>query len=221
MVWQIVRDNIRASDLVVGDMDAQVAAAAHRRRAHGRAGRALRAGHLRRSPATALMDHAERLMRAGDRQAARRRLSRRDGDRRLSRQRRSGQEGAADRRHHHQAGRRASRSTSPARRRRCPTGRSTCRSKAPPTSRSGSPSARCCSTPTIHGHIPVNAGLIRPITIVAPKGCLANPTFPAPTIARFCPGNQLADTVMKALARRCRATSRPASATSRSSPSPA
>jgi len=51
----------------------------------------------------------------------------------------------------------------------------------------------------IHGHIPVNAGLIRPITIVAPKGCLANPTFPAPTIARFCPGNQLADTVMKAL----------------------
>ena len=45
----------------------------------------------------------------------------------------------------------------------------------------------------------MNAGLIRPITIVAPKGCLANPTFPAPTIARFCPGNQLADTVMKAL----------------------
>jgi N-methylhydantoinase B len=30
------------------------------------------------------------------------------------------------------------------------------------------------------------------------KGCLANPTFLAP-IARFCPGNQLADTVMKAL----------------------
>ena len=27
MVWQIVRDNIRASDLVVGDMEAQVAAA--------------------------------------------------------------------------------------------------------------------------------------------------------------------------------------------------
>jgi N-methylhydantoinase B len=52
----------------------------------------------------------------------------------------------------------------------------------------------------LHGHIPVNAGLLRPITIVAPKGCLANPTFPAPTIARFCPGNQLADTVMKALA---------------------
>ncbi|MEE8290050.1 MAG: hydantoinase B/oxoprolinase family protein, partial [Candidatus Tectomicrobia bacterium] len=48
-------------------------------------------------------------------------------------------------------------------------------------------------------HIPVNHGLTRPIKIVAPKGCLANPEFPAPTIARFCPGNQLADTVMKAL----------------------
>ena len=35
---------------------------------------------------------------------------------------------------------------------------------------------------------------------MAPKGTLANPIFPAPTIARFCPGNQLADTVMKALA---------------------
>jgi N-methylhydantoinase B len=51
-----------------------------------------------------------------------------------------------------------------------------------------------------YGHIPQNSGLTRPITIVAPRGCLANPIFPAPTIARFCPGNQLADTVMKALA---------------------
>lgn len=50
------------------------------------------------------------------------------------------------------------------------------------------------------GHIPQNAGLTRPIRIVAPKGCLANPDFPAPVIARFCPGNQLADTVMKVLA---------------------
>ncbi len=52
----------------------------------------------------------------------------------------------------------------------------------------------------VHGSIPQNSGLTRPIHIVAPKGCLANPIFPAPTIARFCPGNQLADTVMKALA---------------------
>lgn len=51
-----------------------------------------------------------------------------------------------------------------------------------------------------YGHIPQNSGLTRPITIIAPKGSLANPIFPAPTIARFCPGNQLADTVMKALA---------------------
>jgi N-methylhydantoinase B len=50
-----------------------------------------------------------------------------------------------------------------------------------------------------YGEIPQNSGLTRPITIKAPKGCLANPNFPAPVIARFCPGNQLADTVMKAL----------------------
>ncbi len=52
----------------------------------------------------------------------------------------------------------------------------------------------------VYGNIPQNEGLTRPITIVAPKGCLANPEFPAPVIARFCPGNQLADTLMKALA---------------------
>jgi N-methylhydantoinase B len=52
----------------------------------------------------------------------------------------------------------------------------------------------------LYGHIPVNDGLTRPIRIEAPKGSLANPIFPAPTIARFCSGNQVADTVMKALA---------------------
>jgi len=51
----------------------------------------------------------------------------------------------------------------------------------------------------VYGHIPQNSGLTRPITLQVPKGTLANPIFPAPTIARFCPGNQLADTVMKAL----------------------
>jgi N-methylhydantoinase B len=51
----------------------------------------------------------------------------------------------------------------------------------------------------VYGDIPQNSGLTRPIKIVAPKGCLANPEFPAPVIARFCPGNQLADTIMKAL----------------------
>jgi N-methylhydantoinase B len=52
----------------------------------------------------------------------------------------------------------------------------------------------------VYGSIPQNSGLTRPIRIVAPKGCLANPIFPAPVIARFCPGNALADSVMKALA---------------------
>jgi N-methylhydantoinase B len=50
------------------------------------------------------------------------------------------------------------------------------------------------------GAIPQNSGLTRPITIFAPQGCLANPVFPAPVIARFCTGNALADTVMKAIA---------------------
>ena len=50
------------------------------------------------------------------------------------------------------------------------------------------------------GHIPQNSGLIRPITIKAPEGTIANPTFPAPTIARFVSGNIVADTLMKALA---------------------
>ena len=36
--------------------------------------------------------------------------------------------------------------------------------------------------------VPTNSGLFRAITIVAPEGCIANPTFPAPTIARFCCG---------------------------------
>ncbi|GAE25523.1 N-methylhydantoinase B [Halalkalibacter wakoensis JCM 9140] len=50
-----------------------------------------------------------------------------------------------------------------------------------------------------YGHIPQNSGLIRPVEIYAPKGTLCNPIFPAPTIARFCPGNIVADTLMKAL----------------------
>jgi N-methylhydantoinase B len=48
--------------------------------------------------------------------------------------------------------------------------------------------------------VPANSGLFRPIRIVAPEGCIANPTFPAPTIARACPGNIIADTLMRALA---------------------
>jgi N-methylhydantoinase B len=50
----------------------------------------------------------------------------------------------------------------------------------------------------VWGNIPQNDGLYRPVTIVAPRGCIANPIFPAPTIARFAPGNVVADTLMRA-----------------------
>ncbi|RFU61011.1 hydantoinase B/oxoprolinase family protein [Bacillus sp. V59.32b] len=53
---------------------------------------------------------------------------------------------------------------------------------------------------TVYGSFPQNSGLVRPITIVAPKGTLCNPIYPAPTIARFNSGNIVADTLMKALA---------------------
>ena len=52
----------------------------------------------------------------------------------------------------------------------------------------------------VHDAVSTNAGLFRPVTITAPKGTLANPRFPAPTIARFCTGNIVADTLMRALA---------------------
>jgi N-methylhydantoinase B len=51
-----------------------------------------------------------------------------------------------------------------------------------------------------HEHVPTNSGLFRPIRITAPEGSLANPRFPAPTIARFVAGNIVAETVMRALA---------------------
>jgi N-methylhydantoinase B len=51
----------------------------------------------------------------------------------------------------------------------------------------------------VHGEIPQNAGLTRPIKIVAPEGCLANPVFPAPVIARFCPGIELSNALIQAL----------------------
>jgi len=51
-----------------------------------------------------------------------------------------------------------------------------------------------------HPPVPTNSGLFRPIKITAPEGCLANPIYPAPTIARFVGGNIIAETVMRALA---------------------
>ncbi|MEM9685027.1 MAG: hydantoinase B/oxoprolinase family protein, partial [Pseudomonadota bacterium] len=52
---------------------------------------------------------------------------------------------------------------------------------------------------TIHGEIPQNSGLTRPIRIEAPEGTLANPVFPAPVIARFCTGIELSNAVVQAL----------------------
>src|SRR6266404_5351100 len=62
MVWQLLRDNIRVSDLVVGDMEAQIAAA--RIGAVRLAALIERYGYPRFTAACeAVMDYAERLMR--------------------------------------------------------------------------------------------------------------------------------------------------------------
>lgn len=54
-----------------------------------------------------------------------------------------------------------------------------------------------------HEYVPQNSGIVRPIRILAERGSLANPTYPCATIARFCPGNIVADTLMHALAGVC------------------
>src|SRR5919201_2513100 len=54
-----------------------------------------------------------------------------------------------------------------------------------------------------HEYVPQNSGLVRPIRIIAERGSLANPTFPCATIARFCAGNIVADTLMRALSPIC------------------
>lgn len=51
----------------------------------------------------------------------------------------------------------------------------------------------------VYGEIQQNDGLTRPIKIFAPKGTLANPIFPAPVIARFCPGIELSNAIVQAL----------------------
>ena len=197
MVWQIVRDNIRASDLVVGDMDAQIAAA--RIGAERLVELVERYGlETFELACAALMDHAERLMRQAIAKLP-------DGVYRAE----TAIDGYLD-------------SDDPTKKELPIVVTITKKDDSLVVDLTGTAPQvpdRPINMPLegtadiaiwltirsvlldteIHGHIPVNAGLIRPITIVAPKGCLANPTFPAPTIARFCPGNQLADTVMKAL----------------------
>ena len=89
-VWQMLRDNIRVSDLVVGDMEAQIAAArigAERLAALiERYGYAAFHGGVRGGDGLCRAADA-----AGDRGTAGRRLSRRDQDRRLRRQSRPGE----------------------------------------------------------------------------------------------------------------------------------
>lgn len=48
-------------------------------------------------------------------------------------------------------------------------------------------------------NLPHNAGMFRPIRITAPLGTIVNPTFPAPTIGRFCGGQMVANLIVRAL----------------------
>jgi N-methylhydantoinase B len=51
-----------------------------------------------------------------------------------------------------------------------------------------------------HEPVPQNRGIARPLTVTAPEGSLANPVFPAPTLARCLPACILTDTLVKAFA---------------------
>ena len=196
-VWQLLRDNIRVSDLVVGDMEAQIAAA--RIGAERLSGLIERYGYERFTAAcTAVMDYAERLMRQAIAALP-------DGDYAAS----TMIDGFLD-------------SPDPHKRHLPIVATVKVRGdeiEVDLTGTAGQVPDRPINMPfegtvdvavwltirsvlldtAVRGHIPVNDGLLRPIRITAPLGSLANPVFPAPTIARFCPGNQVADTVMKAL----------------------
>jgi N-methylhydantoinase B len=51
-----------------------------------------------------------------------------------------------------------------------------------------------------HEQVPQNRGIARALKVTAPRGSLANPTFPAPTLARVMPACVLTDTLVKAFA---------------------
>jgi N-methylhydantoinase B len=197
-VWQLLRDNIRVSNLVVGDMEAQIAAA---RIGAERLGALIeRYGYTRFAAACeAVMDYAERLMRQAIAALP-------DGEYTAA----TMIDGFVD-------------SADPAKRHLPIVATVRVRGDDMEVDLTGTAdqvSDRPINMPfegtvdvavwltvrsvlldtAVCGHIPVNHGLLRPIRITAPLASLANPVFPAPTIARFCPGNQVADTVMKALA---------------------
>lgn len=52
---------------------------------------------------------------------------------------------------------------------------------------------------TVYPNLPHNAGMFRPIRIVAPEGTIVNPRFPAPTIGRFCGGQMVSNLIVRAL----------------------
>src|SRR5215469_7343739 len=190
-VWQLLRDNIRVSDLVVGDMEAQIAAA----RIGGERLLALIAQHgypRFKAACEAVMDYAERLMRQAIAALP-------DGEYRAE----TKLDGFAD-------------SPDPTKR-HLPIV-ATVKVKGDEivvdlTGTAPQVSDRPINMPfegtvdvavwltirsvlvdtAVRGHIPVNNGLLRPIKITAPLGTLANPIFPAPRIARFCSGNAVAD----------------------------
>jgi len=197
-VWHMLRDNIRASDLVVGDMEAQIKAAEI---GAGRYLALVRQYGLATVNAAYedLMDYSERLMRDAIRALP-------DGDYAAT----TYFDGYLD-------------DPDPSRRELPITATVRVRGDSLVVDLTGTApqlpdkpinmplegTVDCAVWLTIrsilldsvtYGNIPQNSGLTRPIEIIAPKGCLANPIFPAPVIARFCPGNALADTVMKALA---------------------
>ena len=196
-VWHMLRDNIRASDLVVGDMEAQVAASQIGAQRFLALVQRYGADTLERA-CDQVMDHAERLMRSAIAKVP-------DGTYQAT----TYIDGFLD--------------SNDTNKKDLPiVATITIEDEAMTVDLTGTAdqvSDRPINMPfvgtvdiavwltirsvlldtAVHGHIPVNDGLCRPIKIIAPAGCLANPIFPAPTIARFCPGNQLADTVMKAL----------------------
>jgi len=51
-----------------------------------------------------------------------------------------------------------------------------------------------------HEPVPQNLGITRPLRVIAPEGSLANPHFPAPTLARLMSACTLTDTLVKAFA---------------------
>jgi N-methylhydantoinase B len=197
-LWQMLRDNIRASDLVVGDMDAQIAAA--------RIGADRFVALLERygtatinAAADFMMDHSERMMRQAISEMP-------DGTYKAT----THLDGFVD--------------SEDMKRRDLPLTVAVTVAGSEVTVDFTGTADQVADRPinmplagttdcavwltlrsilldsNVHGHVPQNSGMTRPITIIAPRGSLVNPIFPAPTIARFCTGNQAADTVMKALA---------------------